>query len=92
MRVSKVRVIASNYIDVDSILLDPPILDIFYLKHNVRTSLIKNFISNFDVDNIGGAILILSEANATIKLSHRELSTYDIPSSFIRLVSCLSKM
>ena len=61
MAVSKVtaKLEQSYYVGVVSILLNPIVLEIFYLKHDVGTSLII-FIGNPDIHNIHEAFLILS--------------------------------
>ena len=49
MEISKVKAIKLDEIDVDSILPDPAIPEIFYFKHDVRVFQIIIFIGNSDV-------------------------------------------
>ena len=58
---------------VDSILLEPAVLKIFYFKHDVRASNAIIFIGNLDVDSfsvVSDAIPVLTWRNVAIRLLH----------------------
>ena len=77
----KVWAIVLYYFGIVSILLDPAVPEILYLKHHIRASLIIIVVGNPDVDNIGDAILVTNL---------RQLLNYAKPcrsfSSFDRLI------